>query len=148
MSTRGCFPPTWMSLCGGNIMEVLLPQLWQICVGTLLSSTPFRIPRCTICWSTSPTVCVLCSRPFFFKGFFPKCQLPKYQLPERQLPKSQLPEYQLPKMLTPKMSTPKIYALTKYTIYLSYSYSLSYNLSDCSTNRQFYSIRSSFQDLL
>ena len=74
---------------------------------------------------------------FFPKSQLPECQLPRSQLPECQLPRSQLPECQLPKMLTPKMSTPKIYILTKYTIYLSYSYSLSYNLSDCSTNRQF-----------
>ena len=65
---RPCFPPTWTSLCGGNVMEVQLPQLWQVCVGTLLSGTPFRIPRCTICWSTSPTVFVF----VFSTGFFYK----------------------------------------------------------------------------
>ena len=51
-------------------MEVPLPQLSQVCVAILLSSTLFRIPRRTICWSTSPTVfafvfsTVFC---FFFK---------------------------------------------------------------------------------
>ena len=49
-------------------MEVQLPQLWQVCVGTLLSGNPFRIPRCTICWSTSPTVFVF----VFSTGFFYK----------------------------------------------------------------------------
>ena len=70
---KAWFPPTWTSLCGGNVMEVLLPQLWQVCVGTLLSGTPFRIPRCTICWSTSPTVCVF----VFSTGFFKNHQLSK-----------------------------------------------------------------------
>ena len=49
-----------------DVMEVPLPQLWQVCVRTLLSGTPFRIPRCTICWSTSLTVFVF----VFSTGFF------------------------------------------------------------------------------
>ena len=55
-----------MSLCGGNVMEVQLPQLWQVCVGTLLSGTLFRIPHCTICWSTFPTVFVFVFLTVFF----------------------------------------------------------------------------------
>ena len=57
------------SSCGGNVMEALLPQLWQVCVTILLSGTRFRLPRCIICWSTSQTVfsfCVL--NQFFFKN--------------------------------------------------------------------------------
>ena len=61
-----CFPPTWTSLCGGIVMEVLLAQLWQVCVGTLLSGIPFRIPRYTICWSTPLTVCVFVFSTVFF----------------------------------------------------------------------------------
>ena len=48
--------------------EVPLPQLWQVCVAILLSSTPFRIPRCTICWSTSPTVFAFVFSTSFFKN--------------------------------------------------------------------------------
>ena len=40
---------------------------WQVCVRTLLSGTPFRVLRCTICWSTSPTVLLSCSQPVFLK---------------------------------------------------------------------------------
>jgi len=51
-------------------MEALPPQLWQVCVGTLRSGIQFeehRIPCCTICWSTPPTVFALCSQPVFIK---------------------------------------------------------------------------------
>ena len=47
-------------------MEALPPQLWQVCVGTLRSGTPFeerRIPRCTICWSDS--FCFVLSTGFY-----------------------------------------------------------------------------------
>ena len=51
-----------------DVMEVPLPQLWQVCVRTLLSGTTFRIPRCTICWSTSLTVFVYVFSTGFFKN--------------------------------------------------------------------------------
>jgi len=69
MSMRPRSPHTWTSSCSANIMKVSLPQLWQVCVGRLPSSTPFsefRILHCNICWSTSPTVLLLCSLPVFF----------------------------------------------------------------------------------
>ena len=62
-----------MRPCGGNVIEVPLPQLWQVCVRTLLSGTLFQIPRCTICWPTCPTVFVF----VFSTGFFKHHQLLK-----------------------------------------------------------------------
>ena len=41
MSMRPRSPYSWTISCSGNIIEVSLPQLWQVCVGTLPSSTPF-----------------------------------------------------------------------------------------------------------
>ena len=66
VSMRTCYPRTWMSSCGGNVMEVLLPQLWQVFVAILLSGTRLRIPRCTVCWSTSLTVLSFCVLNRFF----------------------------------------------------------------------------------
>ena len=56
----------WTSLCAGNVMEVPLPQLCQVCVAILLSSTLFKILRPTICWSTSPTVFAFVFSTIFF----------------------------------------------------------------------------------
>ena len=53
----------------GNTASTALASLCR----TLLSSIPFRIPRCTICWSTSPTVFVF----VFSTGFFKNHQLSK-----------------------------------------------------------------------
>ena len=78
MSIRPCYPCTWTSSCGGSAMDVPLPQLWQVCIGTLLSSTPFRILDCTICWSTS-LICT-CSSCF--------CVLGRFFLKNQQLSKS------------------------------------------------------------
>ena len=49
-----------------HLLDSIELQLWQVCVGTLLSGTLFRIARCNICWSTSPTV-FLCSQPVSLK---------------------------------------------------------------------------------
>ena len=35
MSMRPCYPRICTSSCGGNVMEVPLPLLWQFCVGTV-----------------------------------------------------------------------------------------------------------------
>ena len=58
-------------------MEVPLPQLCQVFVAILLSSTPFKIPRRTICWSTSPTVFAF----VFSTGLFKNHQLSKISSP-------------------------------------------------------------------
>ena len=65
---RSCFPPTWTSLCGGNVMEIQLPQLWQVCVGhcSQVSRLGFRVAL-----SAGPHLrqsLFSCSRPVFFKN--------------------------------------------------------------------------------